>query len=70
MNMQNMGFCQYQRSESNLMHFLYNLLRIKSLYMFRALIAHPQEKLHKRHFVYGVRVMSVELAAPELVYTP
>jgi hypothetical protein len=27
--------------------------------MFRALIAHPQEALHKRHLVYCVRVMSV-----------
>jgi hypothetical protein len=28
------------------MHFLFSLLRIKSLYMFRALLAHPQEVLH------------------------
>jgi hypothetical protein len=27
--------------------------------MFRALLAHLQEALHKRHFVYYVRVMSV-----------
>jgi hypothetical protein len=27
--------------------------------MFQALIAHPQEALYKRHFVYCVRVMSV-----------
>jgi hypothetical protein len=27
--------------------------------MFRALLAHPQEALHKRHLVYYVRVMSV-----------
>jgi hypothetical protein len=27
--------------------------------MFRALLAHPQEVLQKRHFVYCVRVMSV-----------
>jgi hypothetical protein len=27
--------------------------------MFRALLAHPQEVLHKRHFVYCGRVMSV-----------
>jgi hypothetical protein len=26
---------------------LFNLLRIKGLYMFRALLAHPQETLHK-----------------------
>jgi hypothetical protein len=34
-------------------------LRIKGLYMFRALLAHPQEALHKRHLVYCVRVISV-----------
>jgi hypothetical protein len=27
--------------------------------MFRALLAHSQEALHKRHLVYCVRVMSV-----------
>jgi hypothetical protein len=41
------------------MHVLFNLLRIKGLYMLRALLAHPQEALHKRHLVYCVRVMSV-----------
>jgi hypothetical protein len=41
------------------MHFLFNLLRIKSFYIFRALLAHPQQVLHKRHLVYCVRVMSV-----------
>jgi hypothetical protein len=45
----------YQYSETNVMHFLFNLLRIKSLYMFRALLAHPQEALDKRHLVYCVR---------------
>jgi hypothetical protein len=32
------------------------LLRIKGLYMFRALLAQPQEALHKRHLVYCVRI--------------
>jgi hypothetical protein len=41
------------------MHFLFSLLRIKSLYMFRALLARLQEALHKRLLVYCVRVMSV-----------
>jgi hypothetical protein len=41
------------------MHFLFNLLRIKGLYIFRALLAHPQEVLRKRHLVYCLRVMSV-----------
>jgi hypothetical protein len=48
-----------QHNETNVMHFSFNLLRIKGLYMFRALLAHPQEALHKRHLVYCVRVMSV-----------
>jgi hypothetical protein len=30
--------------------------------MFRTLLAHPQEMLHKRHLVYCVRVMSVGCA--------
>jgi hypothetical protein len=49
----------YQYSETNVMHFLFSLLRVKGLYMFRALLGHPQNTLHKRHFVYCVRVMSV-----------
>jgi hypothetical protein len=28
--------------------------------MFRALLAHPQDSLHKRHLVYWVRIMSVD----------
>jgi hypothetical protein len=43
-----------QYSETNVMHFLFSLLRSKGLYMFRALVAHPQEALHKWHLVYGV----------------
>jgi hypothetical protein len=41
------------------MHFSFNLLRIKGLYVFRALFAHPQEVLYKRNLVYCVRIMSV-----------
>jgi hypothetical protein len=48
-----------QFSETNVMHFLFNLLRIRGLYIFRALLAHPQEAFHKRHMVYCMRVMSV-----------
>jgi hypothetical protein len=36
-----------QYNETNVMHFLFDLLRIKGLYMFRALLAHPHEALHK-----------------------
>jgi hypothetical protein len=32
-----------QYNETNVMHFSFSLLRIKGLYMFRALLAHPQE---------------------------
>jgi hypothetical protein len=46
------------------MYFLFGLSRIKGLYTFRALLAHPQEALHKRHLVYCVRVMSVGFANP------
>jgi hypothetical protein len=49
----------YRYSETNVMHFLFSLLRIQGLYRFRALLAHPQETLHKPHLVYCVRVMSV-----------
>jgi hypothetical protein len=57
MNVINIGFDQY--SETNVMHFLKFFLRIKGLYMFKALLAHPQGVLHKRHLVYCMRVMSV-----------
>jgi hypothetical protein len=49
----------FQKSETTVMHLSFNLLRIKALYMFRALLVHPQESLHKQHLVYCVRVMSV-----------
>jgi hypothetical protein len=48
-----------QHSETNVTHILINLLRIKGLYMFRTLLAHLQEALHKRNLVYYVRVISV-----------
>jgi hypothetical protein len=35
-----------QDSETNVMHFLFSLLRIKGLYMFPALLSHPQEALY------------------------
>jgi hypothetical protein len=40
-----------QHNETNVMHFSFNLLRIKGLYMFRTLPAQPQESLHRRHSV-------------------
>jgi hypothetical protein len=33
--------------------------RINGLYMFRALLADPQEVLHKRHLIHCLRVTSV-----------
>jgi hypothetical protein len=54
------------------MQLLFSLLRIKGLYMFRTLLAHLQEALHKRHLVYCVRVMSVGCTrvGVELLSTP
>jgi hypothetical protein len=49
----------YQYGETNVKHFLLNLLRMKGLYMFRALLAHPQEAIQKRHLVYCMLVTSV-----------
>jgi hypothetical protein len=49
----------YQYNETNVMYLSFDLLRIKVLYIFRALFAHPQEALHKRHLIYCVRIMSV-----------
>jgi hypothetical protein len=34
-----------QYNETNVMHFLFSLLRIRGLYMFRALLVHIQEAL-------------------------
>jgi hypothetical protein len=36
-------YAQYQYIETNVMHSLFSLLRIKGLYMFRALLAHLQD---------------------------
>jgi hypothetical protein len=49
---------KHQVSET-MMHFLFNLLRIKGLYMFQALLAHLQELLNKQHLVYCAHVKSV-----------
>jgi hypothetical protein len=62
----NLMFCLpciavYQYNKTNVMNFLFNLLRIKCLYMLRTSLAHPLEALHKRHLVNCVRVMSVPL---------
>jgi hypothetical protein len=66
----NLRFCStwrvlrlvYQYNENNVMHFSFSLLRIKGLSMPRALLAHPQEALNKRHLVYCMRIMSVGCA--------
>jgi hypothetical protein len=54
-------------SVTNVMHFLFNLLRIKILYMFRALLVYPQEALHTRHLVYCGRVTSGVFTWTEVV---
>jgi hypothetical protein len=51
--------CCSQYSETNVMQYFFNLLRTKGIYMYRALLAHPHEALHKRHLVRCLRVMSV-----------
>jgi hypothetical protein len=58
----------YQYSE-NVMHILFDLLKIKGPYMFRALLAHPQEVMHKRHLVYYVHVMSVGYTRISVVFS-
>jgi hypothetical protein len=40
------------------MHALFSLLGIKGLYMFRPLLAHLQQAVHKLQLVHCVRVMS------------
>jgi hypothetical protein len=50
----------YQYNEIKVIHFSFSLLRIKGIYMFPALLAHPQEVLYKRYLVYCVRIMSVD----------
>jgi hypothetical protein len=42
----------YQYSKTNVMHILFSLLRIKGLYMFRAVLAQLQEVLYQRYLVY------------------
>jgi hypothetical protein len=65
--------CKWSRAqynETSVMHFSFSLLRIKGLYMFRALFAHLQEVLHKRHLVYCMRIMSVGCATIEVKLQP
>jgi hypothetical protein len=49
-----------QYSATKEMHLLFSLLRIDGIYMFRALLAHVQEVLQKRHLVHSVRVLLVD----------
>jgi hypothetical protein len=58
----------YQYSETNVMHFLFSLVRIKGLCMFRALLAQRQEALNKRYLVYCVRVMPVGCTSTGVEY--
>jgi hypothetical protein len=53
-------YLENQYSATNVMHFVFSLLRIKGLYMFRALLAHPPEALDKRHLAYCVRVIPLQ----------
>jgi hypothetical protein len=65
----NLMFCWpciivYQYIETNVVHFLFSLLRIKGLYMFRPLLTHPQEVLHSSTWYNAC--MLCQLAAPGL----
>jgi hypothetical protein len=60
--------CVEKQYSETVMHFLFSLLRIKGLYIFRALLANSQEELHKRHLVYCVRVMSVGCTRIEVLH--
>jgi hypothetical protein len=62
--------CLKQFNENKVMHFLFNLLGIKGLYMFRALFVHPQEALHKLHLTYCVRIMSVDCVSIAMKLQP
>jgi hypothetical protein len=53
---------EYQYSETSVMHFSFDLLRIKGLYMFRALLAHPQEAIHK--LTYARNILNAVCASP------
>jgi hypothetical protein len=53
-NTVNLVFCWpciivFQYNATNVMHFSFSLLRIKGLYMFRALLAHP-----RRRYTHGI----------------
>jgi hypothetical protein len=61
-----------QYNKTDVMHYLFNILRIKGLYMFRALLAHPRRRYKKRHLVYCVCVMTVGYTriGVEMRFTP
>jgi hypothetical protein len=63
---QSVTFCstEFHYSETNMTHFIFSLLRIKGLYMFRALLTHPQEVLHSGS--WNTLCMLCQLAAPGL----
>jgi hypothetical protein len=64
-----MSSIRLQYGETNVIHRLFNLLKIKGLYMFRALLAHPQGALHQRHLVYCVRDMTVDCTRIEVFHS-
>jgi hypothetical protein len=68
----------HQYNETKVMHISFNLLRIKSLNMFRALLAHPQETLdvgcgtvavslqpyHSQLTIYARNILNAVCATP------
>jgi hypothetical protein len=51
----------HQYNKNNVVRFSFNLLRIKGLYMFRALLAHPQEAL--QNLIWILRACNISCAA-------
>jgi hypothetical protein len=55
----------YQYMGTKVIHFLFILLRIKDLYVFRAFIAHPQEGLQNGTLYIVYWCSAVCVAPPE-----
>jgi hypothetical protein len=58
---------EYQYPETNMMQFLFSLLKIMGLYMLRALLAHTQEALQSD--IWYIACVLCQLAAPGLSST-
>jgi hypothetical protein len=50
-NLHMKGDIVHQYIETNVMHFLFDLLRITGLYILEQLLAYPQEAPRKQHLI-------------------